>query len=64
MNKYNIYVELRTINKIEIIAKNEKSARRKISEIAENTDLFSQKIPFVKKYYQINNVELLKKNIK
>lgn len=64
MNRYDVYTVFTFVNKTEVIAKNEKSARKKISEIAETTDLFSQKIPSVKKSYRIENVKLLEKNIK
>lgn len=64
MNRYDVYTVFTFINKTEVIAKNEKSARKKISEIAETTDLFSQKIPCIKKSYQVNEVKLLEKNIK
>lgn len=64
MNRYDVYTVFTFVNKTEVIAKNEKSAKNKISEIAETTDLFSQKIPSIRKNYHIESIKLLEKNIK
>lgn len=61
MNKYDVYTVFTFINKIEVRAKNEKKAIKKIEDIADNTDLFSQKIPCVKKNYQIKEVKFIEK---
>lgn len=50
------------VNKTEVYARNEKSAKKKISELAEDTDVFSQNVPSLSKTYEIKEVRLLEKN--
>ena len=61
MNKYDVYTVFTFINKTEVNARNEKKAIKKIEDIAENTDLFLQKIPYIKKDYQIKEVKFIEK---
>ena len=61
MNKYDVYTVFTFINKTEVNARNEKKAIKKIEDIAESTDLFLQKIPCIKKDYQIKEVKFIEK---
>jgi len=64
MNKYNVYTVFTYVNVTEVTARNEKSAVNKIREMAETTNIFSQKIPSLSQTYRIENVKLLERNIK
>ena len=64
MNKYNVYTVFTYVNVTEVTARNEKSAVNKIREMAEITNIFSQKIPSLSQTYRIENVKLLERNIK
>lgn len=61
-NKYAVYTVLTIVNKTEVYARNEISAKKKISELAEDTDVFSQNVPSLSKTYEIKEVRLLEKN--
>ena len=64
MNKYNVYTVFTYVNVTEVTARNEKSAVNNIREMAETTNIFSQKIPSLSQTYRIENVKLLERNIK
>ena len=64
MNKYNVYTVFTYANVTQVTARNEKSAVNKIKDMAETTDIFSQKIPSLSVAYRIENVKLLERNIK
>ena len=64
MNKYNVYTVFTYVNVTEVTARNEKSAVNKIREMAETTNIFSQKIPSLSQTYRIENVKLIERNIK
>ena len=64
MDKYNVYTVFTYVNVTEVTARNEKSAVNKIREMAETTNIFSQKIPSLSQTYRIENVKLLERNIK
>lgn len=64
MNKYNVFTVFTYVNVTEVTARNEKSAVNKIREMAETTNIFSQKIPSLSQTYRIENVKLLERNIK
>ena len=51
MNKYNVYTVFTYVNVTEVTARNEKSAVNKIREMAETTNIFSQKIPSLSQTY-------------
>ena len=61
-NKYAVYTVLTIVNKTEVYARNESSAKKKIAELAEDTNLFSQIIPSISKTYEIKEVRLIEKN--
>jgi len=64
MNRYDVYTVFTFVNKTEVIAKNEKSAKNKIREMAETTDVFSQRIPSETQTYKIENVKIIERKIK
>ena len=64
MNKYNVYTVFTYVNVTEVTARNEKSAINKIRDMAETTNIFSQKIPSLTQTYRIEDVRLIERNIK
>ena len=63
MNRYEVYTIFTFVNKTEVIANNEKSAKNKIKELAETTNIFSQKIPVEEQNYKIEKIKLIETKV-